>query len=158
MELVAFLAYNDDRWVFGWRGKPILLGLAIAFQIGMLLWTVWSYSIGVEFWWCVCRTALSFFALYGLFEIILDDKLSSFSKQFNSCFWSYIVLCWMGKSITTSDPAFASIRVAFISTYEAVYSLIAAIVVIGLLIKIGWLVLSLTKPRLHLRLHGYRDN
>ena len=155
MELAAFLAYNDARWVFGWRGKPILLGLAIAFQTGMLVWAVWSYNIGVEPWWCAIRMLLSLILLCQLLEVCFDDKPSSFSKQSSTSFWSYVTLSLLGKSSFPSDPVFTSIHMAFVRTYEAAFCLAAAIVVIGLLIKIGWLVLSLTKPRLHLRLHGY---
>jgi hypothetical protein len=158
MEFVAFLAYNDARWMFGLRVKPILLGLAIAFQTGMLLCAVWSYSVGLELWWCALQMLASFHVLY-LLLVMGDDKLWSLSKQVTASYWAYVALCLISaKSSLLSDPFFTSTLAAFKLTYHTVYCLFAAIVVMGLLIKIAWLVLSLAKPRLHLRLHGYRDN
>lgn len=159
MELVAFLAYHDARWLFGCRVKPLVLCLAIAFQTLVLLWGVWGFSLGSSPWWCIFRISLSVLLLLQLLGLVLDVQSERLFKELFVSFWSYVVLkLGLGYSELESDPTFTSTSVAFARTYEAVFFLITVIVVVGLLIKTGVLLLSLTKPRLHLRLYGYRDS
>ena len=159
MELVAFLAYYDARWVFGWRVRPLVLGLAMAFQTVALLWAVWGFSVGLSPWWCAFRISLSFLLLIQLLRLVLDDQPDFlFQELFASCWYYATLKSELGYSQFVSDPTFTLTSVALTRTYEAVFFLVTVIVVMGLLIKTGVLLLSLTKPRFHLRLYGYRDS
>lgn len=159
MEAIAFLAYYDARWVFQWRVQKVALGLAIAFQIGVLLWAVWSYRAGVDLWWSLLRISVCVILLCQLLGLALGDFSESLSKQLFACVSSYFTLAWAGNDSRFANfPEFTSTLSALIRTYDVVFLLVVAIVLVALFIKVCWLLLSLTKPRLHLRLHGYRDS
>ena len=160
MEAVAFLAYYDARWVFELRLKQATLCLAVAFQTGILLWTVWGYNAGVDMWWCILRISACLIVLCQLFGLVLDDVRESLAKKLFACGLSYFTLIWAGKDsrLATLPITFTSTLAALTRTYATVFLLVVAIALIGLLIKVCWVLLSLTKPRLHLRLHGYRDS
>jgi len=157
MEAVAFLAYYDARWVFEWRLKQATLCLAVAFQTGILLWAVWGYNAGVDMLWCILRISACLIVLCQLFGLILDDVRESLAKQLFACGLSYFTLIWAGKDSRLATLPTSTLA-ALTRTYDTVFLLVVAIALIGLLIKVCWVLLSLTKPRLHLRLHGYRDS
>ena len=160
MEAVAFLAYYDARWVFELRLKQATLCLAVAFQTGILLWTVWGYNAGVDMLWCILRISACVMVLHKLVELLFDDFRKSLFDQMFTCWYSYFTLVFTSNDSRYPDlsTTFTSTQATLIRIYDTVFLLVVAIVLIALLIKVCWVLLSLTKPRLHLRLHGYRDS
>jgi hypothetical protein len=159
METIAFLAYYDARWVFGWRVRPLVLGLAMAFQTVALLWGVWGFNVGLGPWMCAFRICLSFVLLIQLLRLVLDDQPDFLFQELFASLWYYAALkSGLDDFQLVSDPTFTLTSAALTRTYEGVFFLVTVIVAMGLLIKTGVLLLSLAKPRLHLRMYGYRDN
>lgn len=159
METVAFLAYYDDRWVGRCNVKPVLLVMGLGFQAGLLLWAMWSYQAGADPWWCVLRISISVILLTQLLGLALHSKHESLFKQLSVSLFSYLILLSALSDLPmSSHPSLAQYLPLSTRIYSIVFLLIPTIIFLSFLIKLVDFLLSLLHPRLHLRLHGYRED